>query len=115
MDTEALSEDEVAGGGSQDGGGVEVELDFASLNPACLLPPTIPNTMGAEDIDKVIAALTNVPDVSVPDGLLGSGEKKDRSSVSEERDRRERDYSHDRERDYHGKDYYDRDRGKYRY
>ena len=114
MDTEALSEDEVAGGGSQDGGGVEVELDFASLNPACLLPPTIPNTMGAEDIDKVIAALTNVPDVSVPDGLLGGGEKKDRSSVSEERDRRERDYSHDRERDYHGKDYYDRDRGKYR-
>merc|ERR1712045_226820 len=81
-------------------------------NPACLVPPTIPNTMGAEDIDKVIAALTNVPDVSVPDGLLGSGEKKDRSSVSEERDRRDYSHDRDRERDYHDKEYYDR--GKYR-
>ena len=106
MDTEALSEDE-AGGGSQDGG-LEVELDFSSLNPACLVPPTIPNNLGADDIDKVIAALTNVPDVSVPD--FGSGQKKERSSVSEDRDRRDREYSHDRDRDL----YHDYDRGKYR-
>ena len=23
------------------------------LDPSCLVPPTIPNTLGAEDIDKV--------------------------------------------------------------
>ena len=110
MDTEALSEDEV-GAGSQEGG-LEVELDYSSLNPACLVPPTIPNNLGADDIDKVIAALTNVPDVSFPD--LGSGDKKDRSSVSEERDRRDRDYSHERDRDRDRDLYYDYDRGKYR-
>lgn len=53
------------------------------LDPSCLVPPSIPNTLGAEDIDKVIAALTNVPDVSLPDGFLDS-----RRSRSQERRRR---------------------------
>ena len=88
MDTEALSEDESERPSQEsDGGYEEISFDYKDLNPACLLPPTIPNTLGAEDIDKVIAALTNVPDVNVPDGLLGSGEKRSeqRSSASAER------------------------------
>ena len=51
MDTEALSEDEVE---KEDAGGFEeISFDYTTLNPSCLVPPTIPNTLGADDIDKV--------------------------------------------------------------
>ena len=60
------------------------QVDPSMLDPSCLVPPSIPNTLGAEDIDKVIAALTNVPDVSLPDGLLDGA----RRSRSQERRRR---------------------------
>ena len=29
------------------------QVDASMLDPSCLVPPTIPNTLGAEDIDKV--------------------------------------------------------------
>ena len=53
MDTEALSEDETVE--KEDTGGFEeISFDYTTLNPSCLVPPTIPNTLGADDIDKVI-------------------------------------------------------------
>ena len=63
-------------------------------------------------LSQVIAALTNVPDVSVPDGLInGSGDQREsrerRSHSGERRDYGDYRHSHDRDRD-HG-DYYDRD------
>ena len=30
-----------------------LQVDASMLDPSCLVPPTIPNTLGAEDIDKV--------------------------------------------------------------
>lgn len=78
MDTEAVSGDEDNGGGGFGGfggGGIieyddsayeEIKVDPSMLDPSCLVPPTIPGSLGAEDIDKVIAALTNVPDVRLP-------------------------------------------------
>jgi len=77
LDTEAVSADEGDGGHSE--GFEEIQVDPSMLDPSCLVPPTIPNTLGAEDIDKVIAALTNVPDVKLPDGFLGDGEKRGKS------------------------------------
>ena len=56
------------------------------LDPSCLVPPTIPNTLGAEDIDKVIAALTNVPTMHGPP--LGTEEGRGGRSRSRERRRR---------------------------
>lgn len=87
LDTEAVSADEGGGdhgdhGDNTEGGYEEIQVDTSMLDPSCLVPPTIPNTLGAEDIDKVIAALTNVPDVKIPDGLLGGDSKGDRNSVS---------------------------------
>ena len=35
------------------GGFEEISFDATTLNPSCLVPPTIPNTLGADDIDKV--------------------------------------------------------------
>ena len=51
MDTEAVSGDE--GDREESGGYEEISFDYTTLNPSCLVPPTIPNTLGAEDIDKV--------------------------------------------------------------
>ena len=51
MDTEPLSGDE--GEREETGGYEEISFDYTTLNPSCLVPPTIPNTLGAEDIDKV--------------------------------------------------------------
>ena len=34
-----------------------VKVDASMLDPSCLVPPTIPNTLGAEDIDKVRSRL----------------------------------------------------------
>ena len=78
MDTEAVSGDEADR--EEAGGYEEISIDYNTLNPSCLVPPTIPNTLGAEDIDKVIAALTNVPDVSVPDGLISGDKKREQRS-----------------------------------
>jgi len=78
LDTEAVSPDEGGYGGHSEGF-EEIQVDPSMLDPSCLVPPTIPNTLGAEDIDKVIAALTNVPDVQLPDGFLGDGEKRSQS------------------------------------
>ena len=33
------------------------KVDASMLDPSCLVPPTIPNTLGAEDIDKVRSRL----------------------------------------------------------
>jgi hypothetical protein len=69
MDTEAVSGDEGSGGGVmeyEEAVYEEIKVDPAMLDPSCLVPPTIPGSLGAEDIDKVIAALTNVPDVRIP-------------------------------------------------
>ena len=33
------------------------QVDASMLDPSCLVPPTIPNTLGAEDIDKVRSRL----------------------------------------------------------
>ena len=49
------------------------------MDPSWLVPPSIPNTLGAEDIDKVIASLTNVRDVSLPSGVLDGGARRSRS------------------------------------
>ena len=84
LDTEAVSADE---GGGDTGGYEEIQFDPTTLNPACLEMPTIPNTLGAEDIDKVIAALTNVPDVHVPAGLISGEKRGERTSQSAERSR----------------------------
>jgi len=117
LDTEAVSADE-GGGEPTEGGYEEIQVDPSMLDPSCLVPPTIPNTLGAEDIDKVIAALTNVPDVKIPDGLLGGDVKSERNSVSQER--RQGDYSYEGEGDYDRKrkyyDNYDDDdnRGRFR-
>jgi hypothetical protein len=74
MDTEAVSGDEGSGGlgGTlemaeyEEAMYEEIKVDPSMLDPSCLVPPTIPGSLGAEDIDKVIAALTNVPDVRIP-------------------------------------------------
>ena len=55
MDTEALSEDEVEK--PDTGGFEEISFDYTTLNPSCLVPPTIPNTLGADDIDKVMIVM----------------------------------------------------------
>ena len=55
MDTEALSEDEVEK--PDTGGFEEISFDYTTLNPSCLVPPTIPNTLGADDIDKVMTVM----------------------------------------------------------
>jgi len=114
LDTEAVSADE-GGGDNAEGGYEEIQVDVGMLDPSCLVPPTIPNTLGAEDIDKVIAALTNVPDVKIPDGLLSGEGKGERSSVSQEK----REFSYEAEGDYDRKrNYYDNydddDRGRFR-
>ena len=51
MDTEAVSGDEAEK--EEAGGFEEISFDATTLNPSCLVPPTIPNTLGADDIDKV--------------------------------------------------------------
>ena len=37
-----------------------LQVDPSMLDPSCLVPPTIPNTLGAEDIDKVKVDLGRV-------------------------------------------------------
>lgn len=59
MDTEALSEDETVE--KEDTGGFEeISFDYTTLNPSCLVPPTIPNTLGADDIDKVMMIVMRI-------------------------------------------------------
>jgi len=116
LDTEAVSADE-GGGDNNEGGYEEIQVDLGMLDPSCLVPPTIPNTLGADDIDKVIAALTNVPDVKIPDGLLGGDVKAERNSASHERSGG--DYAYEGEGDFDRKrKYYDNydeeERGRFR-
>lgn len=59
MDTEALSEDETVEK-DDTGGFEEISFDYTTLNPSCLVPPTIPNTLGADDIDKVMMIVMRI-------------------------------------------------------
>ena len=129
MDTEAVSGDEGSGGGGvveydEEAMFEEIMVDPSMLDPSCLVPPTIPGSLGAEDIDKVIAALTNVPDVRIlppgspikrtggapprrrssPVGDIiersgGGSSSKRRRSGSRDRGSRDRDYRRDRDDD----------------
>ena len=45
----------------------EIKFDPSQLDASILKLPNIPKELGADDIDKVIAALTNVPDVKIHD------------------------------------------------
>ena len=60
MDTEALSEDEAVEKEPDTGGFEEISFDYTTLNPSCLVPPTIPNTLGADDIDKVMMVVMRI-------------------------------------------------------
>ena len=89
LETEAVSGDEDAGGAFE-----EVKLDLSMLNPECLKAPTIPDNLGPSDIDNVIAALTNVPDLKASDSpkkthhINRSSAKKRRNSGYNDRDDR---------------------------
>jgi hypothetical protein len=140
MDTEAVSGDEGSAGASGGFGELteyrydeeetvfeEVKFDASQLDPSCLVLPQIPGSLGAEDIDKVIAALTNVPDVRLPPP--GSPIKRTGGAPSRprppsplpdlisERDGRKRRRSDSRDRSYRSRDrddYSDDDRRRSR-
>jgi hypothetical protein len=140
MDTEAVSGDEGSAGASGGFGELteyrydeeetvfeEVKFDASQLDPSCLVLPQIPGSLGAEDIDKVIAALTNVPDVRLPPP--GSPIKRTGGAPSRprppsplpdlisERDSRKRRRSDSRDRSYRSRDrddYSDDDRRRSR-
>ena len=58
------------------------------MDPSWLVPPSIPNTLGAEDINKVIASLTNVRDVSLPSGVLDGGARRSQKEAAQQPRRR---------------------------